>query len=343
MAENEWLTKDFYKELGVEKDADQATITKAYRKLARTYHPDVNKEAGAEERFKAISEAYDVLNDPQQRKRYDAIRQLGAGGARFTGGAGGSGGFDASGFSDIFSSMFGGGDGYVQYATSGGGNPNLNDIFSMFGGGAGGAAGATGRSGAYGNPFAGAGGAGQYASQSPVKGGDITSKVSLTFAQALKGATVSLSVGGHKFKTKVPAGVVDGQTIRIPGKGKVGQHGGASGDLYLTIRVNPDERWRIEGSDLVTELPISIGQAVNGAKLTIHDFNGQEVSVKVPAGSSSGDRLEVNNEGVPGKKGKLIAVVAICVPRKPKLKAKKLAREFDELDLDFVASLEQEL
>lgn len=139
MAENEWLAKDFYKVLGVSKDADEDTITKAYRKLARKYHPDLNKTKEAEEKFKDVSEAYDVLKDKQTRARYDAIRQFGAGGARFAGGAG-AGGFDASGFSDIFSSMFGGspmgGGSRVRFSTSGAG-PDMGNIFSMFTGGAG--------------------------------------------------------------------------------------------------------------------------------------------------------------------------------------------------------------
>lgn len=145
MAENEWLAKDFYKVLGVSKDADEATITKAYRKLARKYHPDLNKTKEAEEKFKDVSEAYDVLKDSQTRQRYDAIRQFGAGGARFAGGAGGAGGFDASSFSDIFS-MFNGGSGMGSMGgmggngsrirfTSNGAGPNMSDIFSMFGGG----------------------------------------------------------------------------------------------------------------------------------------------------------------------------------------------------------------
>lgn len=126
MAENEWLSKDFYKVLGVSKDASDDDIKKAYRKLARKYHPDVNKTKEAEEKFKDISEAYDVLSKKEDRQKYDAIRQFGMGGARFAGGSG-AGGFDASGFSDIFGSMFGqgaGGNGSrIRFSTSGGGNP----------------------------------------------------------------------------------------------------------------------------------------------------------------------------------------------------------------------------
>ena len=220
MAENEWLSKDFYKVLGVSKDASDDDIKKAYRKLARKYHPDVNKTKEAEEKFKDISEAYDVLSKKEDRQKYDAIRQFGMGGARF---AGGSGGFDASGFSDIFGSMFGqgaGGNGSrIRFSTSGGGPNNINDIFSMFGG----AAGQGGQPyGGYGqSPYGNAGGYGYEEAPRPENGEDRNSKISLPLRQAVKGATVSLSVDGKKFKAHVPAGVKDGQKIKLAGKGKL--------------------------------------------------------------------------------------------------------------------------
>ena len=170
MAENEWLSKDFYKVLGVSKDATEDDITKAYRKLARKYHPDLNKTKEAEERFKDISEAYDVLSNKEQRQKYDAIRQFGMGGARFSGGSG-QGGFDASGFSDIFGSMFGGNGGNVRFSTSGGGPSNLNDIFSMFGGAAGGRGGASYGGSRYGNPYE--------EPPTPQRGDDRKSKITL--------------------------------------------------------------------------------------------------------------------------------------------------------------------
>ena len=242
MAENEWLSKDFYKVLGVSKDASDDDIKKAYRKLARKYHPDVNKTKEAEEKFKDISEAYDVLSKKEDRQKYDAIRQFGMGGARFAGGSG-AGGFDASGFSDIFGSMFGQGAG---------GNPNLNDIFSMFGGAAGQGAGGYGQQ-AYGN----AGGYGYEEAPRPENGEDRNSNISLTLRQAVKGATVSLSVDGKKFKAHVPAGVKDGQKIKLAGKGKPGINGGKAGDLYLHVTVNPDSTFSMRGRDIVMNLPVT--------------------------------------------------------------------------------------
>lgn len=328
MAENEWLSKDFYKVLGVSKDASEADITKAYRKLARKYHPDLNKTKEAEEKFKDISEAYDVLSNKDQRQKYDAIRQFGMGGARFAGGSG-QDGFDASGFSDIFGSMFGGGSGNggtrIRFSTSGGGQPNMDDIFSMFGGGAG-------------SPFGGARSEYQETPR-PQQGADRKSKITLTFRQAVKGATVSLRVDGKQFKTHVPAGVEDGQKIRIPGKGKPGLYGGKSGDMYLTVHVKADPKFSLRGHDIVMDLPISVGQAVCGGKISATDIDGNDVTFKVPAGSSSGTEIRISGHGVPGHDGDLVARVQIQVPSKPGLGVKHAAKEFDSATGDFVDKL----
>ena len=317
MAENEWLSKDFYKVLGVSKDASDDDIKKAYRKLARKYHPDVNKTKEAEEKFKDISEAYDVLSKKEDRQKYDAIRQFGMGGARF---AGGSGGFDASGFSDIFGSMFGqgaGGNGSrIRFSTSGGGPNNINDIFSMFGG----AAGQGGQPyGGYGqSPYGNAGGYGYEEAPRPENGEDRNSKISLTLRQAVKGATVSLSVDGKKFKAHVPAGVKDGQKIKLAGKGKLGINGGKAGDLYL---------------------PVTVGQAVAGGKVEAKDIDGNPVTFKVPAGSSSGAEVKLTGLGVQrsNQPGDLIGRVQIMVPAKPGLAVKHAAKEFDEKAGDYLS------
>ena len=306
MAENEWLSKDFYKVLGVSKDATDDEITKAYRKLARKYHPDLNKTKEAEEKFKDISEAYDVLSNKDNRQKYDAIRQFGMGGARFAGGSG-AGGFDAGAFSDIFG--------------------------SMFGGGAGGPAGA-------GNPY---GGSYEQAAQ-PEDGEDRNSKINLTFRQSVKGATVSLSADGKKFKTHVPAGVCDGQKIRIPGKGKPGRNGGKNGDLYLQINVAEDPKFSLRKRDIIMDLPITVGQAVAGAKVTAQDIDGNEVTFKVPAGSSSGTEVRISGRGVANRQGDgdLIGRVQIRIPDKPSLKVKHAAKEFDKECGDFADELAKE-
>ncbi|PWG66027.1 DnaJ C-terminal domain-containing protein [Bifidobacterium callitrichidarum] len=334
MAENEWLSKDFYKVLGVSKDASDDDIKKAYRKLARKYHPDVNKTKEAEEKFKDISEAYDVLSKKEDRQKYDAIRQFGMGGARFAGGSG-SGGFDASGFSDIFGSMFGAGSGMggngsrIRFSTSGaGGNPNINDIFSMFGG-------AAGQGAQYGN----AGGYGYEEALRPENGEDRNSKIALTLRQAVKGATVSLSVDGKKFKAHVPAGVRDGQKIKLAGKGKPGLNGGKAGDLYLHVTVKPDDTFSMRGSDIVMDLPVTVGEAVAGGKVEVKDIDGNPVTFKVPAGSSSGTELKLAGLGVKrgNQPGDLVGRVQIMVPAKPGLMLKHAAKEFDEKAGDYLA------
>lgn len=332
MAENEWLAKDFYKILGVSKDADEATITKAYRKLARKYHPDLNKTKEAEEKFKDVSEAYDVLKDKQMRARYDAIRQFGAGGARFAGGTG-AGGFDASGFSDIFSSMFGGspmgGGSRVRFSTGGAG-PDMGNIFSMFTGGAG-AQSSAGFGGADYGQY------GQYAQSAqsapqntPERGEDITTAIKLTFKQAFKGATVSLRSGGESFKTHIPAGVKDGQKIRLKSKGKPGKFGGASGDMYLQVQVEKSEKFSIEGCDLVATLPLTLSEAVHGAKVTLKNVDDEPIVFKVPSGTSGGSRIRVEGAGVPGKNGAFVGIAQIHVPKKPGMAVKHAAKEFEK-------------
>ena len=262
------------------------------------------------------------------------------GGARFAGGSG-AGGFDASGFSDIFGSMFGGagmgGNGSrIRFQTNGG-NPNLNDIFSMFGGAAGQGAGAYG-AGA-GSPY----GAYEQAAQ-PEDGEDRNSKINLTFRQAVKGATVSLSAGGRKFKTHIPAGVKDGQKIRLAGKGKPGRNGGKNGDLYLQISVAEDPKFTMRKRDIIMALPITVGQAVAGAKVSAKDIDGNEVTFKVPAGSSSGTEVRLSGKGVanPRGDGDLIGRVEIRIPDRPGLAVKRAAKEFDKACGDFADELAKE-
>jgi molecular chaperone DnaJ len=330
VAENEWLNKDFYKVLGVSKDASAADITKAYRKLARQYHPDLNKSKEAEEKFKDISEAYDVLNSKEQRQKYDAIRQFGMGGARFAGGSG-QGGFSNAGFSDVFGSMFGDGAGdgsRIRFSTSGGGQPGMDDIFSMFGGAMPGQ-GARSHT-AYREP------------QPPQRGEDRKSKITLTFRQAVKGATVSLSVDGGKFKTHIPAGVKDGQKIRLAGKGKPGVNGGKNGDMFLELTVREDPKFSLRGHDIVMALPVSIGQAVAGAKIEAKDIDGEPVTFKVHAGSSSGSEVRISGKGVPGRGGDLVGRIEIRVPSKPSAALKRKAKEFDEESGEFLDELAQE-
>ena len=296
MSGEDWLQKDFYKVLGVSKDADEATIKKAYRKLARTWHPDQNKgNPEAEERFKEIGEAYTVLSNPEQRQQYDAIRAMGAGG--FRGGAGGSG---ASGvnFEDIFGAFGGGNGGNVRFSTSGGGaGINLDDILGAFGG----------FGGAHGSPY----------QQAPQKGEDLHASTRITLKQSLSGVNIKLAVSGKPMTVKVPKGIKDGQSVRLRGKGKASINGGSAGDLIVTIHVEEDPVYSRDGNDLRMTLPVTFAEATLGANVELPLIDGSTVTVKVPAGSDSGRTLRLKGRGVATKKGTgdLLATISVVVPK----------------------------
>ena len=228
MASQDWLEKDFYAILGVPSDADDATIKKTYRKLARKLHPDQNAgDAAAEARFKEIGEAYSVLSDPEQRQQYDQIRAMTRGGARFTAGGGGAGGFE-----DIFSGMFGGGGTTrTRYSTStsGTGDADMQDLLASLFGQAGGAYPSAGTYSGY-DTFG--------APRGPRKGADIQARTTLSFRDAVAGQTVTLEAAdGQRITTRIPPGVRDGQKIRLRGKGAHGDAGAEPGDLILTVTV----------------------------------------------------------------------------------------------------------
>ena len=296
MSGEDWLQKDFYKVLGVSKDADEATIKKAYRKLARTWHPDQNKgNPEAEERFKEIGEAYTVLSNPEQRQQYDAIRSMGAGG--FRGGAGG-GGASGVNFEDLFGAFGGGNGGNVRFSTSGGGaGINLDDIFGAFGG----------FGGAHGSPY----------QQAPQKGEDLHASTRITLKQSLSGVNIKLAVSGKPMTVKVPKGIKDGQSVRLRGKGKASFNGGSAGDLIVTIHVEEDPVYSREGNDLRMTLPVTFAEATLGANVELPLIDGSTVTVKVPSGSDSGRTLRLKGRGVATKKGTgdLLATISVVVPK----------------------------
>lgn len=306
MASQDWLDKDFYAVLGVSKDADTAEIKKAYRKLAKQYHPDRNQgDAAAEQKFKDIGEAHAVLSDPEERREYDAIRSMTHGGARFTaGGPGGNGGFE-----DIFSAFGGGGGTRVRYSTGGGspfaggaGEPDLEDILSMFGGG--GPAGFGGQ------------GAGFRAPRGPQKGADLTAHTRLSFRDAVEGRTISLDVNGEKVNAKIPAGVKDGQKIRLRGKGAHGDPGAGRGDLILTVAVDAHPVFGREGNNLTIDLPVGFAEAALGATVAVPTLDGSSVKVKIAPGTPSGRVLRLKGRGVKAAKGAgdLLVKVQVVVP-----------------------------
>ena len=308
MASQDWFEKDFYAILGVSPDASDADIKKAYRKLARQYHPDQNPgDAAAETKFKEIGEANSVLSDPEQRKEYDAVRQMARGGARFT--AGGPGGGGGAGFEDIFS-MFGGaggpGGGRARYSTGdapgGGQGINLDDILGQFGGAGG---------------FGGRGFSGFGAPAGPRPGQDVEARTTLSFRAAAEGETVELRDGdGRTIKARVPAGVKDGQTIRLRGKGRPGDEGAPAGDMLLHVAVQSHPVFGRDGNNLTIDLPVDFAEAALGATVRVPTLDGSDVKVRIAPGTPSGRVLRVKGRGVPARSGAgdLLVKVQVVVP-----------------------------
>jgi curved DNA-binding protein len=301
--------RDFYADLGVSRTASQEEIQRAYRKLARKLHPDVNKAPEAEERFKDVSEAYAVLSDPEQRKRYDAFgadfrrvpedvdpdtwARAGAGAG--AGAGGGSGGFEG-GFGGIdFEDLFG-------------------DVFTRRRRGPG--------QGRYGGGWG------------PIPGADQEAQVELSVEEAYHGTRRKLTLSGPEgtrtIEVNIPAGVTDGQRIRLAGQGARGTDGGQPGDLYLVVSIRPDDRYRVEGRNIFTRLPVTPWEAALGTTVAL-ETPGGETKVKVPPGTSSGRRLRLRGRGLPnprGQPGDLYAEVQIMVP--PKLSDQE-RRLFEQL------------
>ncbi|MFD5711107.1 DnaJ C-terminal domain-containing protein [Streptomyces pharetrae] len=303
------MAKDFYEVLGVSRTASQDEIQQAYRKLARKYHPDVNKDPVAEERFKDLNEAYSVLSDPRTRARYDRFgvdfRQIpedidervaaGAGSgfrARRTAGAGGPR-VRYSGFGDDFAAE----------------GVDIDDLLgSLFGAGA-----APGR----------------------VPGADQEAELPLTVEEAYRGGRRTVTLAGptgqpRRYEVDVPPGVTDGQRIRLAGEGGRGSGDAAAGDLYLRVRIQPHPRFRLEGRDVYTQLPVTPWEAALGATVPVPTPGGGTAKVTVPAGSSSGRRLRLRGEGMPnprGADGNLYAQLRVMVPPKLSDRERELFEE----------------
>lgn len=330
MGEQEWFNQDFYKLLGVDKDADDKEIKKAYRKLARKWHPDQNPgDAKAEEQFKKISEAFSVLSDAEQRERYDAIRQMAAGGARFAPGTGGGGGFE-----DMFGGMFNagaapggfGGSGGQYYQSAGGGG-GFEDILSNLFGGAGGSSG-----------FNGGGFGGGYAPPpQPQQGADLKASTKISFKEAYTGTSMRVTIGGKPVTVKIPAGVRDGQKIKIRGKGQPGVNGGPAGNLVVEVAVEKNKTYTAEGANLRVKLPVSFSEAVLGAQVEVPLPDGTSVKMKVPAGTSSGKVLRLRGKGLQksGKRGDLLVDLMIVLPPRIDQQVKDAAQALQQAEADW--------
>lgn len=277
--------KDYYKILGVERDATKEVISKAYKKLAKKYHPDLNPgNAETEEKFKEITEAYEVLKDEEKRKMYDQLGPNWKDGQQFQGATGfenfnfnfGGDTFGSSGFSDFFESFFGG-------------------------------------SGSRGN-FGGF-------SSRPQRGRDVEAEVSISLEDALRGGersiTLQTSDGPKTLKVNIPAGVKEGAKLRLAGQGHSGPGGGATGDLYLRIRFLPHAHFHVENNNITYMAQIMPWEAVLGTKIMIPTLEGN-VELSVPAGTSSGRKMRLRGKGLgaSGTRGDLFVIVGIKVPSK---------------------------
>ncbi|MGY1455461.1 molecular chaperone DnaJ [Streptomyces sp. SS8] len=374
MSTKDFVEKDYYKVLGVPKDATEAEIKKAYRKLAREFHPDANKgDARAEERFKEVSEAHDVLGDPKRRKEYDEARALfGAGGFRAGPGAGGPGGFNFD-LGDLFGGAQGGGA-----PGAGGFGGGLGDVF--------------------GGLFGRSGGAGTRTQ--PRRGQDVESEVTLSFTEAVDGATVPLRMsssaackacagtgdkngtprvcptcvgtgqvsrgGGGGFsltdpcvdcrgrgliaqdpcevckgsgratssrtmQVRIPAGVSDGQRIRLRGKGAPGERGGPNGDLYVVVHVEPHPVFGRKGDNLTVTVPVTFTEAALGGEIKVPTLGGPPVTLRLPAGTPSGRTMRARGKGAvrkDGTRGDLLVTIEVTVPRELSDKARDLLESY---------------
>jgi len=358
-AQREWFEKDYYKVLGVSETADAKEITKAYRKLARENHPDANPgDSAAEERFKEISAAYDVVGDAEKRKEYDEVRRLGPMGG--FGGPGGAGGFGGPG-----------GPGGFTF--------NVDDLGGMGGGGLG---------DVLGNLFGGGGRrGGRSRGTGPQRGGDLEAGLHLDFTDAVSGVTTTLhlvsdaachvcaglgaepgtvpvqcptchgrgvveddqgyfamsrpcpSCAGRgsiienpchncrgsgierrprEVKVRIPAGVKDGQKIRLKGRGDPGRNGGPPGDLYVTCQVEPHPLFRMDGRNLRVTVPVTFAEAALGADIDVPTIDRSTVKLRIPAGTPTGRTLRVKGRGVASAKatGDLLVTIEVAVPAK---------------------------
>ena len=304
--------QDYYEILGVGRNASEDEIKRAYRKLARKYHPDVNKDKGAEEKFKQINEAHEVLKDPEKRKLYDQLGSNWQAGQdfkpppdwenvhfEFRGGPG-AGAFDfGGGFSDFFEMLFGG-------RIGGGGR-------------------ASARQGSWVMP-----------------GQDHEAEIEIDLESAYHGTTRTLTLQGHEIdaqgqvrptvkniQVKIPAGVTDGTRIRLAGKGGEGMGDGPPGDLYLRMHIEPHPRFTIDGHNLQVEIPLAPWEAALGATVQVETMDGT-VKLKVPPASQSGQKLRLRGKGLPrkgGERGDLIAQLKIVVPKNLTTREKELFAE----------------
>ena len=295
------MPRDYYEVLGVQKSASEEEIKKAYRKLAREFHPDRNPgDKTAEGKFKEVQEAYDVLSDQTKRSQYDRFGRVGPdGGGGGPGGQGfqwgGPGGFqqvDPGEAADIFRQFFGGGAG---------GFGDVGDIEELMG------KRGRGRS------------RGRRAAPAP----EVESEVTIPFVTAALGGTINIQVDGRELSVKIPAGVTDGQALRLQGQAPGG------GNLKLVLRIQPHPYFRREGNNVILEVPLSVSEAILGTKVDVPTLDGSKLSVKVPPGTSSGARLRLRGKGIAG--GDQFIEIKVVIPSSVDDRGRQLIEEFSRL------------
>jgi curved DNA-binding protein len=296
------MAGDYYETLGVKRDASEDEIKKAYRKLARQYHPDRNPgDKQAEAKFKQVQDAYDVLSDKTKRANFDRFGTAEPGAGGFGGGGGARGGqtfhwgggpggnfteMDPAAASEIFSQLFGGG-----------GGADLGDILG--------------------------GRRGRGRARRPEPAPEVTSEVTIPLTTAALGGSVELNVDGRQLSVKIPAGVEDGQSLRLKGQGPGG------GNLRLLLRIEPHPFFRREGKNVVLEVPLSVSEAILGTKVDVPTLDGTRLTVTIPAGTSSGARLRLRGKGIAG--GDQFIETKIVVPHAVD-RGKELIEEFAKLN-----------
>ncbi len=307
------MSRNLYDVLGVGKTASEAEIKSAYRKLARKYHPDLNKDdKTAADKFKEVSNAYDIIGNAEKRKKYDnnEIDEEGKPtgfGAGFGGAQGGFRGYQSYGgnpFSGFSSRSFNGGtQGGFDFSSIFG-----DDIFSQFGGAQGGFRQRT----------------------APQRGQDVAYNMRVDFLDAAKGVEKQISLNGKNINVKIPAGMQSGQTMRLKGLGNVGLNGGENGDVLITVNVNEHPYFKADGLNILLDLPISVKEAISGAKITVPTINGK-VAVTVPAFSSSGEKLRLKGLGIKSKTGQGDEIVNLQIVL-PKVKSDNLAEAAEKME-----------
>jgi DnaJ-class molecular chaperone len=355
------MAKDYYQILGVARGADEKEIKKAYRKLAREYHPDANKGADAEARFKEINQAYQVLRDADKRKLYD---QFGPDFERYQAGGAPPPPPGSYGYSQ---------QGGAGYGGTYGGNVDFSDIFNQVRRGRGGAGGgaqyeevdASDIGDIFGDIFRGCRGQQQQQGggfnfrrqRGPQKGQDAEQPIDISLAESVRGTQRSLQMTIRDPQTgeqhqrnvtiKIPAGVQDGARVRAAKQGAPGQNGGANGDLFLKIHIEPHAFWKREGDNIHCEVPVTFAEAALGATIEVPTINGA-VKMKIPAGTQSGQTFRLSGRGVKhlkgGGHGDQFVKVKVDVPKKLETREAELVQELAQLrDQNVRRSLPTEL